>query len=549
MAANYCEPCTARGRTPTALEWCTECEEALCSECSEAHKVQKMSRSHHLVDIDKIPKTINRSYNCSEHEHLPFDYFCVDHDVICCKECLPKNHLACTSVTSIDIASNNFKQSQSFLDSEEQLRFILEALEKLINNRKENCSRIEQEEKIILEQIASVKQNVISRLESLERSLKQQLTEMKEKYITKIQQQEKEIADLVTSCKSEKEGLEFVRDHGSEKQTFVSIHSSKPILDDIENKVKQLSESFADIHLKFVKNVSKENITNIGSTELMETPCSYPFVPYKQRQSQVPVVPKRQVKSFTHLYDIDMKGEKLEGVTGITISDNNTLVFCDSYTKNIYFCDENDTYQSSTSSLYKPWVITTIPGTNTGVMSNKEEPCVQLLDIERRRILKQVKFKQCAGGIAATNENIFVSFKGKIQVLDIRGNLIRTISLKHKQNIIAYISICPNGNICYSTVYEVHCITSAGCPVFSYASSDLLTPRNTTTDDEGCIYILDWGSHTIHKLTSTGTLVDILLKDCLARPMVLCFNRNVSKVYVANQYGKTISVFKTNFTD
>ncbi|CAG2256371.1 unnamed protein product [Mytilus edulis] len=165
MATKYCEPCNARGRTPTAFRWCTECKETLCSECTEAHKVQKMSQDHHLVEICKIPQRVNLSYSCSKHQHLPFDYFCVDHDVICCKECLPKNHLACTNVTSIDLVSKNFKQSQSFMDSEEQLRYIIEVLEKLIKNRKENYSRIEQEEEIILEQISTVKQNVISRLE------------------------------------------------------------------------------------------------------------------------------------------------------------------------------------------------------------------------------------------------------------------------------------------------------------------------------------------------------------------------------------------------
>ncbi|CAG2197881.1 unnamed protein product [Mytilus edulis] len=158
MAAKYCEPCTARGKTPKAFQWCTECEEALCSECTEAHKVQKMSQSHHLVEIGKIPNKINLSYNCSKHQQLPFDYFCVDHDVICCKECLPKDHRACKNVTSIDNASKNSKQSQSFLDYNEQLSFISEALEKLKKNRKENSSRIELEESKIRKEIAKAKE-------------------------------------------------------------------------------------------------------------------------------------------------------------------------------------------------------------------------------------------------------------------------------------------------------------------------------------------------------------------------------------------------------
>ncbi|CAG2195244.1 unnamed protein product [Mytilus edulis] len=393
MAAKHCEPCTARGKTPTALQWCTECEEALCSECTEVHKVQKVSRRHHLVEISKIPSKIPLSQNCTKHQHLPFDYFCVDHDVICCKECLPNDHRACKNVTSIDIASKSSKQSQSFLDYKEQLSFLSEALEKLKNNRKENSSRIELEESKIRKEIAKAKENVIKRLESLEKSLLKQLTELKDKDMTAIKRQEKEIGELVTATKARKEALEFIRDHGSEKQAFISIHSSKPILDDIEINVKQLTKSVVDTSLRFLEKHSKEYLTDIGSIELKETSCSISMVPYKQRQSQVPVVSKRHISSFTHLYNIDMK-EKLSAVTGITVSDNNTLIICDVDTKKVYFCDKNDVYLSSISSHYTLWDIAAIPGTTTAVMSCKYKPYIQLIDIDRQQILKQVEVKQ-----------------------------------------------------------------------------------------------------------------------------------------------------------
>ncbi|XP_052066381.1 uncharacterized protein LOC127706030 [Mytilus californianus] len=545
MADNFCEPCTARGMTSTAFQWCTECEEALCSECTEAHKVQKMSRNHHLVEIGKIPEKIDLSYNCSKHQHLPFDYFCVDHDVICCKECWPKDHQACNNVTSIDIASRNFKQSQSFLDSEEQLRFILEALEKLSKHCTDNGSRIKIEETQILNQIKTLKENLIKQLEVLEESLLKQLTEKKDKYVTSLKRQEKCIRDLVNSTKAKKQALEFVRDHGSEKQAFVYIHSSKPVSDEVEHKVKQLTESLVDASFKFVEIISNEKLTDFGSIELKETPCSFPFVPYKQRQSQVPIVLKRQIIAFTYLYDIDMKGETLKGVTGMTITDNNTLVFCDMDTEKVHFCDEKGIYQSSIRSPYQPWDITAIPGINTAVISNRNDPYIQFLDIGRRRISNHVEVKRCTRGIAASKENIFVAVKGKIQVLDLVGNFKRTISLKQEQFVIRYMSICSNGNICYSNNSDVHCITSDGCPVFSYASSDLRNPRNMISDNADNIYVLGRDSNNIHKLNSTGTLVDALFEDYIYDPLAFCVSKDISKCYIAHKDGTTISILKT----
>ncbi|XP_071121480.1 tripartite motif-containing protein 2-like [Mytilus edulis] len=547
MAAKYCEPCTARGMTPTASQWCTECEEALCSDCTEAHRVQKMSRNHHLVQMDNIPKQIHVSYNCPKHQQLPFDYFCVDHDVICCKECWPKNHQTCKNVTSIDIASKNSKQSQSFLDSEEQLRFILETLEKLSKNCKDNESRINADDEKILKQIKTIKENVIKQLKALEETLLKQLAEKKDKYVTSLKRQDRSIKDLSNSTKAQKESLEFFRDHGSEKQAFVSIRSSKPILDEIENKVKQLIESFANISLTFVESGSKEKLTDLGTIEIKETPCSFPFSPYKQRQSQVPVVLKRQITSFTHFYDVDTKGEKLRGVTGMTVSDNNTLVFCDVNTSKVYFCDDNDTYQSSIISPYKPWDISTIPGTTTAVMSSKYEPYIQFIDISNRRLLYKIEVKGSKNsGIAATKDHISISTNAEMQVLDVSGKFKSNICLEGKILALSYICVCSNGNICFSSQDTVYCITSDGDSVFTYASTDLCSARSIQVAGDGHIYVVGRLSNNIHKLTSTGTLVDILLNDYISNPLAFCFNHDFSKIYMANKNGEVISVFTTD---
>ncbi|XP_052058852.1 uncharacterized protein LOC127699142 [Mytilus californianus] len=296
------------------------------------------------------------------------------------------------------------------------------------------------------------------------------------------------------------------------------------------------------------KASQKKKITDLGSIELKETPCSIPFVPYKQRQSQVPVVPTRQMSSFTHLYDIDMKGEGLKAVTGITISDNNTLIFCGVNTKKVYFCDANDSYQSAISCPYAPWDIVAIPGTTTAVMSSRFEPFIQFLDTERRKIFKRLEVKTSESvGISASKDDIFVALEGQIQVLDLNGNSKRTFNLKQDQIRILYIFVCSNGNICYSSRSNVYCITSDGCPVFSYVSSNVRYPRNTITDNAGNIYVLDCDSNNIHKLTSTGTLIDILLNESLSSPFAFCFSKDSSKVYIANKCGHTMSVFKTHW--
>ncbi|XP_071123352.1 uncharacterized protein [Mytilus edulis] len=360
--------------------------------------------------------------------------------------------------------------------------------------------------------------------------------------MTAIKRQGKEIGELVTATKARKKALEFIRDHGYKKQAFISIHSSKPILDDIEINVKQLTESVVDTSLRFLEKHSKEYLTDIGSIKLKETPCSVSMVPYKQRQSQVPVVSKRHIHSFTHLYDI----EKLSVVTGITITDNNTLIICDAGNRKVYVCDKNDAYLSSISSPHQLWDIVAIPGTTTAVVSCQRKPYIQLIDIDRQQILKKVEVGQgeCTG-VAATKGNTYIGSQGKICVLDLRGNFVRTTHLKNVDHYVYYISVCSNGNIYYSTNNEVQCITSAGEPVFSYTSPDLRDARAIQIDDASNIYVLGRDSQNIHKLTSSGTLEDILLENNLAEPVAFCFSKYLAKCYIANDGGSNVSVFKT----
>ncbi|CAG2256377.1 unnamed protein product [Mytilus edulis] len=329
---------------------------------------------------------------------------------------------------------------------------------------------------------------------------------------------------------------------------FVSIHSSKPIVDGIEYKVKQLTESFVDTSLRFVESPLYENLAYIGAIQKNETPFSLSFIPNKQRQSQVPVDLKSQATSLVHLYDIDMEGNELGGVTSVTMSVGNTLIFCDVNTKNVYFCLANDAYQSLMSFPYSPWNIQIIPETTTAVMSSKYKPYILFIDIIERSIIQKIEVKQSeSGGIAASKDNIFVGTVGNIQVFDDNGYFEREIRLHHNHIAIKYICVCLNGNICYSVGHEVHCITPDGDPVFTYAAHNFRNARNIIIDNFDYIYVLGSESNNIHKLSTAGSLVDILLKDNVSDPLAFCFSNDWSKIYIADEDGEKMSVFKTNF--
>ena len=70
-------------------------------------------------------------------------------------------------------------------------------------------------------------------------------------------------------------------------------------------------------------------------------------------------------------------------------------------------------------------------------------------------------------------------------------------------------------------------------------------PSDICSDDYGHIYVSGQYSHNIHRLTEDDKMIDIPLSSQhgITYPVALCFNRNYTKLYIANEWGKSVMVF------
>jgi hypothetical protein len=56
----FCDICAFQHINELAVEWCSECDEALCSKCKEQHGIAKATRNH-------TPCTISMTNSCTFH--------------------------------------------------------------------------------------------------------------------------------------------------------------------------------------------------------------------------------------------------------------------------------------------------------------------------------------------------------------------------------------------------------------------------------------------------------------------------------------------------
>ena len=73
----------------------------------------------------------------------------------------------------------------------------------------------------------------------------------------------------------------------------------------------------------------------------------------------------------------------------------------------------------------------------------------------------------------------------------------------------------------------------------------LRVPSDICSDDNGHVYVSGQYSHNVHRLTEDDKIIDIPLSSGhgIKYPVAMCFNRNYTKLYIANEWGKSIMVF------
>lgn len=552
---SYCGPCTSNSKESEAFSWCLQCDEALCFTCAESHRGMKISRHHYLADVNAVPREIKFLFekSCPKHKTLSFEYFCVDHDLLCCKECFSESHRTCKNVPSLDTASNGIKRSQSYKDAGDEILHILQTLDTLSSGHIDNIETIQQEVEIIHDNIIRVKEKLIEKVESLVQPLMEELKQIKDNQVNEMKGNITDIQDASTVSKAHKDAFDFTKDSGSDQQTFLLVHTTKGDINRLQQRVLNLAKTRRHVSLEFCENTTiHSSLIRLGSIQLSQgKPICRPFVPRKLSQCQFQISPSRQISTFTNQGELNIQRMyKNCDIRGMAVSNDGTLLLCDSANRRLVMFNSDGNYESTISTKYNPWDIAIIPGTQSAVISKRDEGCIQFIDIENKTQLQVVNVcRNRSGGLGATTDYILVGGEGKIHFLNLHGQFVKSVDVEFK-SAIWYLAPLGNDIVCCSGSIDadVHVINMQNGDNKFYRSENLKTPMKMASDDTGNIYIVGHSSENILRLSPNGGNFSVVLttKDGIKHPCALCFNKDFTKLYVSNKMGKSVTVFTVN---
>ncbi|XP_063448477.1 uncharacterized protein LOC134728007 [Mytilus trossulus] len=545
-STSFCDPCSEAGKSLTATRYCSDCEERLCTECAESHCRFKAFKSHHVIDLSSIGSNILMSAkkNCNVHSEMILDYYCADHEIVCCRACISNEHRVCQNVLPLELASKDVKKSALFNDVMEDMTHRITTLNALDNNRQSSLQSIEKTKSTITKQIRAVKSKILKQMDDLERDLTTTLSSLQRKHEMEIKKQKQEISQVLVNVIENKNEMDVLSGHGSKNQLFIFLRQQVTNIHCAETKIQQIVSDSQEFDITFdeKKDVKLESL---GSLLEIVQPCQVQYKPKKCQQAQIKARPMKNIQGFEKDTVLKLNTDVVKSLFSVSVTDNNKLLMTNtasSDTKLYVYRDCKD-YETEITFSSEPECVAVIPGTNKAVITLPYEKSIQFINTTTMTKDNKVNMGFECSGITAGRDRIYVGGTGgTLKTLDTNGIILKTFQQGSDCiYFIAYDDI--HDHLIVRCVGKLLCIKVDGTLVYR---KDVSRIAGLTLDRQRNIYFGGFSTHNIQRISSDGdNCEEMLNKDNdIDHPYGMCFNNDFTKLFVINNYRKSVCVYK-----
>ncbi|XP_071178592.1 E3 ubiquitin-protein ligase TRIM71-like isoform X2 [Mytilus edulis] len=469
-AASFCDPCSEANKSLTATKYCSDCEERLCTDCGESHCRSKAFKTHHVIDLSAIGSNIliSAKKNCNDHSEMILDYYCTDHEIVCCRACISNEHRLCQNVLPLELASKDVRKSALFNDVMEDITHLITTLNALDNNRQSNLQSIEKTKSTITKQIRAVKSKFLKQIDDLERELTTSLSSLQRKHEMEINKEKQEISQVLVNVIENKNEMNFLRDHGSKNQLFIFLRQQVTNIHSAEAKIQQMVSNSQEIDIIFddKKDVKLESL---GSLLEYVQPCKVQFKPKKFQQAQIMAKPMKNILGFEKDTVLKLNTNVVKNLLSVSVTDNNKLLITSTSSSALKLYVYRDCKEYETEIIFSsaPYCVDVIPGTDRAVITLPNAKSIQFINTTTMTKGDNVKVGFTCHGITAGREMIYVGGKsGTIKTLDTNGTILK--SIHHGSNCIYFIAYDDiHDHLIVRCVGKLLCVKLDGTLVYS----------------------------------------------------------------------------------
>ncbi|KAL3888706.1 hypothetical protein ACJMK2_001069 [Sinanodonta woodiana] len=538
-----CQACIHESVSITADGFCVVCKEAMCGNCIKFHKKQKLLKNHNIIPMDEISGNLQNvikyvtRFTCSDHNEDEVQFYCRDHKIAFCGSCTFLHHKTCYKVVDLKTESSRPMQTANAGEIIEKLKNIEGHLMKFIGMNESSIRKLEANVQGFSDQIRELKKKLIADLDALEKKVKNEGKRLINEQMIVNKENNHRCLSLLHAVRNSCFNFERVNEFGTNVQKFLT---AEKVASHLETYYKQVREQYERIDLTTVALTFASQVESMLS---MPSSDYGKLVTYKSS--------KKLCMQEAHLQKIRL-GYSDSFITGITSLPGNRLIMVEFYSKSCILLNASYEIVSRYSSETR-YVGICATGEDEVAISTEGED-IHILSVRNDVIspVRTISARYCSTGVCDIG-NGHIAITGYI---DLRTCFWGLISTKGKEKCfhqfesghgICYIAVNESNTKFYVTVPTsdaLHCFDICGKNQFVYKSDDLLGPSGVAVAKGGSVFVLGMNSSNIHRLSSEGSVLDIISTIDL-HPTAICCLTNTDSFIVTHYSRFEISIFRT----
>ncbi|CAC5385043.1 unnamed protein product [Mytilus coruscus] len=250
-----CDICLNLHVTKSACVWCSECEEAICEDCVQRHRIQKATKNHKTIlieDYQQLPISIlNIKLECGDHNQK-LDFYCSNHNEPCCTRCVSENHKDCRDLKPLPEVVEGVKSSAAFSDLEDRVKDLSQVIGQTIQEKLNIKSELEVQRNSIISEVEGARKAINIHLDKIQDELLNNLTTNEAQQRDNIDRLIGKLSKMQNSVNEIVYAVEKTKQHASNFQTFLGVNKWIIEIENHESEWKsaQSDQSMATVHLQ-----------------------------------------------------------------------------------------------------------------------------------------------------------------------------------------------------------------------------------------------------------------------------------------------------------
>lgn len=433
--------------------------------------------------------------------------FCSSHDMKCCQHCVSESHQNCQVHQLKQVGIEKVEDDLRNLTLEFQAieTFLLEMKSKIGDQRKKG-----------LEEIAQVRINLQNQLANLEKKMIEDISCEYEKFKSETECTIKQIGDEKIKVQKMLDKLTGLKLEGTDDQLLCAVTSSKKELREMHGFLDGVKES----GVLFEKNMSVDvnlsltsfdkNIESFGEVTILSSPPILPNQmgnPTVTRYKALMATPDTNISlrmCYTLTFPRQMK------ITGCTRLPDGKHVFVDRHNKRLVL-NESGNFRDIFPFAISPFDVCHVKN-NIVAVTLPETNEVVYVDILKGIPIKSLFFKNKCRRIESNGEFMVIGFPRykRVIVADLDGTEIRSFIVSCRRFTLGSYEI-------YSVNTrrdEVLCYDLSGKEIWTYPDV-VCMPAGIVVDRRGHVYVFSKFNKALYLISRYGTTNRILENNAI----------------------------------